>query len=72
MSEAGARPTARILNGPFQLSDSFFFSTIASVSFLALWQMVEAELQTQAQPPTVKGRETQRAAMMDAFRRFRR
>ena len=72
MSEADAGSTARILKGPFQLRDSFVLSTVASVSFLAPWRMVEAELYTQAQPPTLKGGEVERTAIMGAFRRCRR
>lgn len=42
--EAGDRPKARILTSLFQLRASFVFSTVESVSFWALWQMVGMEL----------------------------
>ena len=40
----GAGPTADILKGPAQLSDSFELRTLASVPDLAFWQMVAAVL----------------------------
>ena len=39
-SEAGAGPTARILNGLSQLREILVLSTVVSVSFLAPWRIV--------------------------------
>lgn len=43
-SEAVTGPTARILNGLFQFRECLVYSSMASVSSLVAWQMVEAEL----------------------------
>ena len=40
----GEGPTAKILKGPVQLSDSFSLRTLASVPDLAPWRMVAAVL----------------------------
>lgn len=44
VSEVGVTPTARIWKGTFQFMASYIFVTITSVSFLAPWWVVEAEL----------------------------
>ena len=40
MVEAGAGPTARILNGQIQLKESLILRTVESVFFLAPWRIV--------------------------------
>ena len=40
----GRRANSENLKGPFQFRESFVFTTTASVSFQALWWMVEVEL----------------------------
>ena len=44
---------ARILSWPVQLSASLAMGTLASVFAFTPWRMVEAELYTHPQPPTV-------------------
>ena len=46
VSVAGEGPTAIILKGPVQLSESFSLRTLLSVSFRTLWRIVEAVLYT--------------------------
>ena len=50
----GAGTDGQDLFGPVQLNASLFLSSFASVIAFAPWRMVEAELYTHAQQPTVK------------------
>ena len=51
VSVAGEGPTAIILKGPVQLSESFSLRTLLSVSFRIPWRIVAAVLYTQTHPP---------------------
>ena len=44
VSAAGAGPTARILKGPVQFSDSFSLRTLVSAPFRKPWRIVAAVL----------------------------
>ena len=50
VSVAGKEPTAIILKGPVQLSESFSLRTLLSVSFRIPWRIVAAVLYTQTHP----------------------
>ena len=68
VSAAGAGPTAIILKGPVQFSESFSLRILLSAPFRSPWRIVAAVLYTQTHPPADYWGRRRRASERAEFR----
>ena len=72
VSAAGVGPTARILKGPVQFSESFSLRTLLSAPFRKPWRIVAEVLSIQTHPPAAYWGRRRRASERAELRPFTR